>query len=169
MSAARPDAVSAWIGLGANLGDARAALRAAVASMDALADTRVLQVSSLWCSAPVDAQGPDYLNAVAHLQTGLPALALLHALQAIETGAGRQRPWRNAPRTLDLDLIAYGRLSGDLNGLILPHPRAADRLFVMGPLAEVAPEWTHPVCGRRARDLAAAATVGEDARPLPRG
>ena len=159
MSAARPDVVSAWIGLGANLGDARAALRAAVASMDALADTRVLQVSSLWCSAPVDAQGPDYLNAVAHLQTGLPALALLHALQAIETGAGRQRPWRNAPRTLDLDVLLYGAERHDTPALTVPHPRLAERAFVLLPLAELAPHLVTPeqraaVAGQRIERVA---------------
>ena len=158
-AAARPAAVAAWIGLGANLGDARAALRAAVASMDALADTRVLQVSSLWRSAPVEAQGPDYLNAVACLQTGLPALALLHALQAIETGAGRQRPWRNAPRTLDLDVLLYGSERHDTPELTVPHPRLAERAFVLLPLAELAPHLVTPeqraaVAGQRIEHLA---------------
>ena len=78
----------------------------------------------------------------------------------------RRRGLRNAPRTLDLDLIAYGRLSGDLDGLILPHPRAAERKFVMGPLAEIAPDWSDPVSGGRAGDLAGAARVGADASPL---
>ena len=72
---------------------------------------------------------------------------------------------RNAPRTLDLDLIAYGRLAGDFDGLILPHPRAAERLFVMGPLAEIAPDWQHP-SGEAASNLAQSATVGMDARPV---
>ena len=159
----------AWIALGGNLGDACQSVQQAIAALESLPQTRLEAASSLYRTAPVDATGPDFINAVARLRTTLSPLALLHAVQGLEQQAGRERSYRNAPRTLDLDLIAYGRLSGDLNGLILPHPRAADRLFVMGPLAEVAPEWTHPVCGRRACDLAAAATIGEDARPLPRG
>jgi len=72
----------------------------------------------------------------------------------------------NAPRTLDLDLIAYGRQVSEGPGLVVPHPRAAERLFVMGPLAEIAPSWRHPLTGRTAAELAASATVGRDARPL---
>jgi len=87
------------------------------------------------------------------------------ALGRIEDVFGRQRSVRNAPRTLDLDLIAYGRLSGDLNGLILPHPRSVERRFVMGPIAEIAADWTHPH-GGVARDLAASATVAQDAHPV---
>lgn len=132
-------AVTAWIGLGANLGDARAALRAAVQAMDGLPDTQLRQVSSLYRSAPVDAHGPDYLNAVAELRTTLAPLALLHALQAIEQAAGRERPYRNAPRTLDLDLLLYGDLRLDGVELTLPHPRMAGRAFVLLPLAELAP------------------------------
>jgi 2-amino-4-hydroxy-6-hydroxymethyldihydropteridine diphosphokinase len=87
------------------------------------------------------------------------------ALARIEIAFGRQRVAANAPRTLDLDLIAYGRTTGDLDGLILPHPRAADRLFVMGPLAEIAPGWEHPA-GGTAQALADRASVGKDALPL---
>jgi 2-amino-4-hydroxy-6-hydroxymethyldihydropteridine diphosphokinase len=87
------------------------------------------------------------------------------ALGRIEEAFGRQRVAANAPRTLDLDLIAYGRLTGDLDGLLLPHPRAADRLFVMGPLAEIAPGWEHPD-GGSARQLVDGASVGKDATPL---
>lgn len=87
------------------------------------------------------------------------------ALGRIEDAFGRMRGALNAPRTLDLDLIAYGREQGDLNGLILPHPRAAERLFVMGPLAEIAPDWVHPN-GVRARELADTASVGRDASPI---
>ena len=131
--------MSAWIGLGANLGDARATLRSAVQAMAALPGTRVLRVSSLYRSAPVDANGPDYLNAVVELDTTLAPLDLLHALQAIEQGAGRERPYRNAPRTLDLDLLLYQELR--LNGaqLTVPHPRMYERAFVLLPLAELAP------------------------------
>ena len=136
--------ISTWVGLGANLGDARAALRDAVRAMAALPGTQVRGVSSLYRSAPVDAGGPDYLNAVAELQTTLAPLALLHALQAIEQAAGRERPYRNAPRTLDLDLLLYGeqRLAGD--ELTVPHPRLWERAFVLQPLAELRPGWVAP-------------------------
>ncbi|WP_367068797.1 2-amino-4-hydroxy-6-hydroxymethyldihydropteridine diphosphokinase [Oryzisolibacter sp. LB2S] len=125
--------------MGANLGDARAALRGAVQAMAALPDTQVSQVSSLYRSAPVDAGGPDYLNAVAVLQTRLAPLALLHALQALEQAAGRERPYRNAPRTLDLDLLLYGDLRLEGAELTVPHPRMNERAFVLQPLAELAP------------------------------
>lgn len=132
--------MSAWIGLGANLGDARAALRSAVQAMAALPGTRLLRVSSLYRSAPVDAGGPDYLNAVAELDTTLAPLELLHALQRIEQAAGRERPYRNAPRTLDLDLLLYGTLRLDSAELTVPHPRMGERAFVLLPLAELAPQ-----------------------------
>nr|WP_034689821.1 2-amino-4-hydroxy-6-hydroxymethyldihydropteridine diphosphokinase [Acidovorax sp. MR-S7] len=131
--------VGAWIGLGANLGDARAALRVAVRALAALPGTRVLRVSSLYRSAPVDAGGPDYLNAVAELDTPLAPLALLHALQSIEQAAGRERPYRNAPRTLDLDLLLHGDERLDSPELTVPHPRMGERAFVLLPLAELAP------------------------------
>lgn len=92
--------------------------------------------------------------------------ALMAALGRIEEAFGRRRSTANAPRTLDLDLIAYGREQGDCDGLILPHPRAAERLFVMGPLAEIAPEWRHPISGGTASDLTGFATIGRDAHPL---
>jgi len=129
----------AWIGLGANLGDARAALRTAVQSLAALPATRVLRVSSLYRSAPVDAGGPDYLNAVAELETPLAPLGLLHALQSIERAAGRERPYRNAPRTLDLDVLLHGDGPLESAELTVPHPRMGERAFVLLPLAELAP------------------------------
>ncbi|AVO51153.1 2-amino-4-hydroxy-6-hydroxymethyldihydropteridine diphosphokinase [Melaminivora suipulveris] len=157
-----PTGVRACIGLGANLGEARAALQRAVRSIAALPDTRVLQVSSLYRSAPVDASGPDYLNAVVCVRTRLPALALLHALQAIETAAGRERPWRNAPRTLDLDLLLYGDERHDTPELTVPHPRMHERAFVLLPLAELAPGRVGP------QQLAAvAAQVIECLAPAP--
>jgi 2-amino-4-hydroxy-6-hydroxymethyldihydropteridine diphosphokinase len=135
----------AWIGLGANLGAREAALRGALAGMAALPGTRVLRVSSLYRSAPVDAGGPDYLNAVAEIATTLPPLALLHALQALEQAAGRERPYRNAPRTLDLDILFYGDVHLESAALTLPHPRLHERAFVLLPLAELAPERVAPV------------------------
>jgi len=154
--------VNAWIGLGANLGDARAALRAAVQAMAGLPGTRLLCLSSLYRSAPVDAGGPDYLNAVAALDTRLEPLELLHALQAIELAAGRERPYRNAPRTLDLDLLLYGEQRIASRELTVPHPRLAERAFVLLPLAELRPGWATPeqlqaVAGQRIERVAAPA------------
>ncbi|QYF88016.1 2-amino-4-hydroxy-6-hydroxymethyldihydropteridine diphosphokinase [Brevundimonas sp. PAMC22021] len=123
--------------------------------------------SSWWASqAWPDPSDPPFLNGIAIVQTELDASDVMAALRRIEDLFGRRRSVRNAPRTLDLDLIAYGRMSGDFGGLILPHPRAAKRLFVMGPLAEIQPDWKHPDFSRSAATLAAAATVGRDARPL---
>lgn len=131
---------SAWIGLGANLGDCEAALQEAVRALAALPGTRVLRLSSLYRSAPIDAGGPDYFNAVAEIATSLEPLVLLDALQAIENQAGRERPYRNAPRTLDLDLLRYGDARIDHPRLTVPHPRMHERAFVLLPLAELAPE-----------------------------
>lgn len=114
-----------------------------------------------------DPTDPPFLNGVVIVRTALDPHALMATLGRIEEAFGRHRGPRNGPRTLDLDLIAYGRIRGDLNGLILPHPRAADRLFVMGPLAEIAPDWQHPDGIGQASDLAATAPVGRDARPVP--
>ena len=138
----------AYVALGANLGDALAALRWALQALDGLPLSRVLRVSSLYKTAPLDtdadvevaAPGSDYLNAVAALQTGLSAPALLDALQALELQAGRQRPYRNAPRTLDLDVLLYGSAQIDSSRLTVPHPRMTQRAFVLVPLAEIAPE-----------------------------
>ena len=126
----------------------------------------VVARSSWWSSqAWPDPSDPPFLNGVVIVKTALEPHALMSTLGRIEEAFGRQRSTRNAPRTLDLDLIAYGRESGDCDGLILPHPRAAERLFVMGPLAEIAPGWSHPAGGMAAA-LAKAATVGSDARPV---
>ncbi len=143
----------------------RQALEAAVARFRAEGLDVVAQ-SSWWRSqAWPDPDDPPFLNGVVIIRTNHDPHALMRALGRIEDAFGRIRSQRNAPRTLDLDLIAYGRLTGDLDGLILPHPRAAERRFVMGPLAEIAPEWRHPG-GGRAGELAARATVGQDACPL---
>ena len=134
----RPE-VTAWVALGANLGDAVRALRGA---LDALADApgvRLMKASSLYRTAPIDSSGPDYINAVAEIATTLSAPDLLTALQAIELGAGRERPYRNAPRTLDLDLLLYGSASIDSGTLTVPHPRMWERAFVLVPLHEIAP------------------------------
>lgn len=129
----------AYIGLGANLGDPQAALCDALATIAALPGTQLLRVSALYRSAPVDAGGPDYWNAVAQIATTLEPLALLQALQRIEDAAGRERPYRNAPRTLDLDLLLYGDSTLDHARLTLPHPRMHERAFVLVPMAELMP------------------------------
>lgn len=122
--------------------------------------------SSWWRSdAWPDPSAPPFLNGAVIVQTELEPRETLAALHRIEAAFGRDRHTPNAPRTLDLDLIAYGRDVGDFDGLVLPHPRAAERRFVMGPLAEIAPNWLHPVTGEQAKELAARCVVGLDARP----
>ncbi len=137
-------AAEVFVGLGANLGDLAATLNAALAELAALPQTQLLAVSSAYRSAPVEAGGPDFLNAVARLQTGLEPLEMLDALQAIELRHGRERPFVNAPRTLDLDVLSQGGLSLDLPRLRLPHPRLHQRAFVLWPLIELAPELRLP-------------------------
>jgi len=143
----------------------REALEAAVARFRT-EGIDVVARSSWWSSqAWPDPTDPSFLNGVVIVRTAHDPHALMAALGRIEEAFGRRRTTQNAPRTLDLDLIAYGREQGDCDGLILPHPRAAERLFVMGPLAEIAPGWVHPAGGQAAA-LARAATVGRDARPI---
>jgi 2-amino-4-hydroxy-6-hydroxymethyldihydropteridine diphosphokinase len=126
----------------------------------------VVKRSTWWKSAAwPDPSQPPFLNGVVLVRTELPARRILEALLGIETVFGRRRSEPNAPRTLDLDLIAHGREIINEPNLVVPHPRAAERLFVMGPLAEIAPDWRHPVLGDTAASLAARATVGADARP----
>ena len=136
--------VTAYVGLGANLGDAQAAVRAALQALAQLPGTVALKASSLYRSAPHEAQGPDFINAVAELRTRLPAPVLLAQLQRIENAAGRERPWHHAPRTLDLDLLLYGDGRIESAALTVPHPRWRERAFVLLPLAEVAPQRVNP-------------------------
>lgn len=134
------DEVSAWIALGANLGDAAATLKQAMAAIAQQPLCRMVRASSLYRSAPVDANGPDFVNAVVEISTRLTAPELLDVLQAIEAAAGRERPYRNAPRTLDLDLLLYGDARIESDRLCVPHPRMAQRAFVLLPLAQIAPQ-----------------------------
>jgi 2-amino-4-hydroxy-6-hydroxymethyldihydropteridine diphosphokinase len=134
----------AYVAIGANLGDARATVHKAMDDLAALPGTRVGARSSLYRSAPVDAQGPDFINAVVELETELDPTALLAELQRIESGAGRERPYRNAPRTLDLDLLRHGDVVMNTAVLTLPHPRMGERAFVLVPLAEIAPDEVAP-------------------------
>ncbi|MBA4266865.1 MAG: 2-amino-4-hydroxy-6-hydroxymethyldihydropteridine diphosphokinase [Comamonadaceae bacterium] len=131
--------VTAYVALGANLGDAAGALREAMQVLAQMPGISGLRCSRLYRSAPVDASGPDFINAVVELRTMLSAPDLLDALQAIETDAGRLRPYRHAPRTLDLDLLLYGGASVASARLTVPHPRMWQRAFVLLPLAELAP------------------------------
>lgn len=136
---ATSDPVQAYVGLGANLGDTQSTLLRCLQELDRLPVTRLVRVSSFYRTAPIDATGPDYVNAVACLATSLDPYALLDHLQRIEQGAGRERPYRNAPRTLDLDLLLHGDVVQDDPRLTLPHPRMHQRAFVLVPLAEIAP------------------------------
>ena len=132
--------VMACLALGANLGDAVATVQQALRDVAALPETQLFKASSLYRSAPYEAQGPDFINAVALVHTQLSPLDLLHALQALEFQSGRDRPYKNAPRTLDLDVIFYGDVALAMPELTLPHPRWHERAFVLKPLAEVWPE-----------------------------
>jgi 2-amino-4-hydroxy-6-hydroxymethyldihydropteridine diphosphokinase len=130
-------ALLACIGLGANLGDTAATLDAACAALAQLPQTQWVAASGRWRSRPVEAGGPDYLNAVACVRTRLSPEGLLDRLQAIEQAHGRQRPYLNAPRTLDLDLLLHGDLQCHTARLALPHPRMTERAFVLLPLLQV--------------------------------
>ena len=131
--------VNVYAGLGANLGHARQSLDAAILAIGKLPETLLVGRSSFYQSAPFQANGPDYINAVVHLRTRLNAVDLLRAFQRIELLAGRERPYRNAPRTLDIDLLLFG--DGDIQSpaLQVPHPRMRERAFVLLPLSELAP------------------------------
>ena len=136
--------VTAYIALGANLGDAAQSIRQAVLDINALPECSVKKTSSFYRTAPLEtlpghSPGDDYINAVAEIQTCLSAQCLLQHLQQIELAAGRNRPYVNAPRTLDLDLLLYGDDRIDLPQLSVPHPRMWQRAFVLVPLAEIAP------------------------------
>lgn len=136
-----------FIGLGANLGKPAQALDDAERALAALPGTRLVAVSPRYRTAPVGACGPDYLNAVVELATELEPAPLLAALHAIEAAQGRRRPYPNAPRTLDLDLLLYGQRTRDEPGLFLPHPRLHERAFVLEPLLQLAPDLEHPLLG----------------------
>jgi 2-amino-4-hydroxy-6-hydroxymethyldihydropteridine diphosphokinase len=135
----------AFVGLGANIGEPRRQLESALVELDRLPHTRVLRRSSFYSSAPSGyADQPDFVNAVAQVETGLPAGQLLTQLQAIETAHGRERSFPNAPRTLDLDLLLFGTALIEEPGLTVPHPRMHERAFVLVPLLEIAPQAAVP-------------------------
>lgn len=131
--------VTAYIGIGSNLGDARANVLQALRELDQLASTRLVARSSLFSTAPIESSGDDYINAVAAISTSLPAEELLQALLAVEQVHGRERPYFNAPRTLDLDLLLYGDAVIKSDTLTVPHPRMTQRAFVLIPLLQIDP------------------------------
>jgi 2-amino-4-hydroxy-6-hydroxymethyldihydropteridine diphosphokinase len=145
----------AVIGLGANLGDPAAQLRMAISAIGRFAETRVIAVSSLYRTAPVGylAQ-PEFVNAAVAVETTLAPRALLTALQAIEAAAGRERRFKDAPRTLDLDILLYDDRVADEPGLTIPHPRLHERAFALAPLVEIEPDAVVPGHGRAADLLA---------------
>ena len=132
--------ITTYIGIGANLGNARATVREAIDRLAQIAGCKLMMASSLYSSAPIESSGDDYVNAVAGLQTSLSAQQLLNALQAIELAFGRERPYRNAPRTLDLDVLLYGTEKIATETLVVPHPRMTERAFVLLPLIQIAPD-----------------------------
>lgn len=134
---------TAYLALGANLGQRLSTLKRAIEAIEAMAGIKVTQVSRLYQTSPVDSSGPDYINAVIEVRTSLSPMALLDFCQSIETSFGRVRPQgvHNAPRTLDIDILLYDRQHSDDPRLVLPHPRMTQRLFVMMPLRDIAPQW----------------------------
>ncbi|MPT41909.1 MAG: 2-amino-4-hydroxy-6-hydroxymethyldihydropteridine diphosphokinase [Achromobacter sp.] len=140
----------AYVGLGANLGDGAGTLRQVLAELRDTPGIEAVTASPFYRSAPVEATGPDFVNAVAAMDTTLAPLALLDALQALENRHGRQRPYKNAPRTLDLDLLLYGDTRMEHERLTLPHPRMQLRAFVLRPLRDLAPDLA--LQGRRIDD-----------------
>ena len=149
----------AYIGIGANLGDAASNVDDAIARLAALSGTRMLACSAKYRTAPIESSGDDYVNAVACIDTPLPAPQLLTALHGIELAHGRERPYRNAPRTLDLDILLYGDAIIDQPSLHVPHPRMQERAFVIVPLLEIAPDLIIP--GRGAASTFLPALLGQ--------
>ncbi len=132
--------VRAFIGIGANLGDARTTVTKACIEVGQLPGTQMLRQSSLYASAPHEASGPDFVNAVVEITTSLTAQMLLKHLHQLEQNEARTRPYRNAPRTLDLDILLYADHTIQTTELTVPHARMFQRAFVLVPLAEIAPE-----------------------------
>lgn len=158
--------VIATIGLGANLNDPATQVEYALAELDRLPGTRLIARSSLYASAPIGyIDQPDFINAVAQVETSLAPRALLLALLDIEHCHGRERSFRNAPRTLDLDLLLYGNAHFHEEALTLPHPRMCERSFVLLPLLEIAPDTVIPGRGAAADWLTACA--GQHVSVLP--
>ncbi len=154
----------AYIGIGANLGDARANVLDALERLQRQPGCTLMAASGLYRTAPIDSSGDDYINAVARIATALDAEALLQALHGIEQAHGRERPYRNAPRTLDLDLLLYGDAVINSPTLTVPHPRMTERAFVLVPLLELAPSIHIP--GHGAASQYAAGVADQGIRPI---
>ncbi len=158
---ATPDWHRAFVGIGANLNDPESGVRRAIVCLRGIADTQLIACSSLYRTAPVGyLEQPDFVNAVAELQTRLQPQALLDQLLRIENQFGRKRSRRNAPRTLDLDLLLYEDRRSRSESLTLPHPRMSERAFVLVPLAEIAPEVMVGDLGTASQLLQAVGTDG---------
>ncbi len=158
-----------FIGLGANLpsryGRPEQTVKAAIAAL-AAAGVEILATSGLWRSAPVPiSDDPWYCNAVVSVRAGMTSSALLDVLQNIEKDFGRGDNARNAPRVIDLDLLAFNNEIADTPALILPHPRMHERAFVLVPLREISPEWVHPVMNKTIDEMLSA--LGDDQRLVP--
>ena len=159
----------AVVGIGANLGDAAGTVRQAIEALRPLAEDGPVRASSLYRTAPVDATGPDFFNAVACFPSRRTPQALLRELLAIEARFGRERPFRHAPRTLDLDLLLLGDLVSSDPFVLLPHPRTHERAFVLAPLVELLPGAVIPGHGRAAdRWAAVRVQPGQDAPGIGR-
>lgn len=143
MTLARPE-ITAYIGIGSNLGDRCSMAKQVFNSLATLPETKLTGQSDLFCSAPLEADGGDYINAVAQIRTRLPALTLLQYLQAIELANGRVRPYLNAPRALDLDILLYGNQMISTEALSVPHPRLTERAFALIPMLQIDPLITIP-------------------------
>ncbi|MCX5539852.1 2-amino-4-hydroxy-6-hydroxymethyldihydropteridine diphosphokinase [Paraburkholderia sp. CNPSo 3076] len=157
----------AWLGVGANLGDARQTLKDAVVCLAQQHTLTVVAKSSLYRTAPIDAGGDDYYNCVVKIETSLDVHALLALCQRVEHHFGRERPFRNAPRTLDIDILLYGDATIDETDLVVPHPRMTGRAFALVPLVEIDPELVIPDLGPASAFLAAVADQRiEKVKPL---
>ena len=138
----------AYVGIGSNLDEPKSHVRLAFEDLARMPGTGVVKHSSLYRSAPVGfADQPDFVNAVAQIETSLPASRLLTELKEIEARHGRRRSFKNAPRPLDLDILLYGEVTLNLAHLTLPHPRMHERAFVLKPLYEIAPHASIPGIG----------------------
>ena len=138
----------AFIGLGGNIGDTKQLIKDAIVCLAQNPELRVLTRSCMYKSAPVNASGPDFINAVISLEPKLPPEDLLSICQHVEDSFGRERPYINAPRTLDLDVLAYDNISIQNDRLTIPHPRMIERSFVLLPLLEIAPDIDLPGFGK---------------------
>lgn len=137
----------AYIGFGGNIGDTRQLITDAIVCLALRSELQIVAKSCFYQSAPVEATGGDYINAVIEVETELTPYGLLHVCQAIEQQFGRERPYSNAPRTLDLDILSYEGVTQNETELILPHPRIIERSFVLLPLLEIAPDFFLPNLG----------------------